>query len=126
MRGGAVHTATNRSGGIQGGISNGEPILFRVAFKPTATISKSQHTVTRAGEETELAARGRHDPCVLPRAVPMVEAMAALVLCDHALRQSVIAGWRAQSAVPPRAIGALRDIPLAAHWRVALSGSVGK
>jgi chorismate synthase len=89
MREGAVHTATNRSGGVQGGISNGEPIVFRVAFKPTATIAKSQKTVTREHEETELAARGRHDPCVLPRAVPMVEAMAALVLCDHALRQSI-------------------------------------
>ena len=81
--------ATNRSGGVQGGISNGEPILFRVAFKPTATIAKAQQTVTREHEETELAARGRHDPCVLPRAVPMVEAMTALVLCDHALRQRV-------------------------------------
>jgi chorismate synthase len=89
MREGAVHTATNRSGGVQGGISNGEPIFFRVAFKPTATIAKSQKTVTRGHEETELAARGRHDPCVLPRAVPMVEAMTALVLCDHALRQAV-------------------------------------
>jgi len=88
MRQGAVHTTSNRSGGVQGGISNSEPIFFRVAFKPTATISKSQHTVTRDHQETELAARGRHDPCVLPRAVPMVEAMAALVLCDHALRQS--------------------------------------
>ena len=102
MRAGAVHTTTNRSGGIQGGISNGEPILFRVAFKPTATIAKSQHTVTRSGEETELAARGRHDPCVLPRAVPMVEAMAALVLCDHALRQSVIASWRAAAGETAR------------------------
>jgi chorismate synthase len=84
---GKVHTKTNLSGGIQGGISNGEPIFFRVAFKPTATIAKKQRTVTVSGEETELVARGRHDPCVLPRAVPMVEAMAALVLCDHALRQ---------------------------------------
>jgi len=89
MREGAVHTRTNRSGGVQGGISNGEPIFFRVAFKPTATIAKTQQTVTREHEETELAARGRHDPCVLPRAVPMVEAMTALVLCDHALRQAV-------------------------------------
>jgi chorismate synthase len=89
MREGNVRTATNRSGGVQGGISNGEPIVFRIAFKPTATIAKSQRTVTREHEETELAARGRHDPCVLPRAVPMVEAMAALVLCDHALRQGV-------------------------------------
>jgi len=86
MREGKVHTKTNRSGGIQGGITNGEPIVFRVAFKPTATIFKPQETVTSTGESVELAARGRHDPCVLPRAVPMVEAMAALVLCDQALR----------------------------------------
>ena len=83
---GAVRTVTNRSGGIQGGISNGENIIIRVAFKPTATIRKEQRTVTREGEETRLAAKGRHDPCVLPRAVPMVEAMVALVLCDHLLR----------------------------------------
>ncbi len=87
MREGQVRTTTNRSGGIQGGITNGEHIFFRVAFKPTATIARAQQTVTAGGEETELRARGRHDPCVLPRAVPMVEAMAALVLCDHALRQ---------------------------------------
>jgi chorismate synthase len=79
-------TRTNRSGGVQGGISNGEMITLRVAFKPTATIGKEQNTVTKAGEETTLAAKGRHDPCVLPRAVPMVEAMVALVLCDHLLR----------------------------------------
>ncbi|MBF2037056.1 MAG: chorismate synthase [Leptolyngbyaceae cyanobacterium T60_A2020_046] len=79
-------TRTNRSGGTQGGISNGEDIVFRVAFKPTATIRKAQNTVTNSGEETVLSARGRHDPCVLPRAVPMVEAMTALVLCDHLLR----------------------------------------
>src|SRR5947207_3214191 len=91
MRAGAVHTTTNHSGGVQGGISNGENILFRVAFKPTSTIAREQRTVTAAGEETTLAARGRHDPCVLPRAVPIVEAMAALVLCDHALRQRAIA-----------------------------------
>jgi chorismate synthase len=90
MRGGKVRTATNYSGGIQGGISNGEDIYFRVAFKPTATIAREQKTVTASREETKLAARGRHDPCVLPRAVPMVEAMAALVLCDHALRQRAI------------------------------------
>ncbi len=83
---GAIRTATNRSGGIQGGISNGEDIVLRVAFKPTATIGKEQRTVTRDAEETTLAAKGRHDPCVLPRAVPMVEAMVALVLCDHLLR----------------------------------------
>lgn len=91
IRDGQVRTTTNRSGGVQGGISNGEPLLFRVAFKPTATIAQSQQTVTASGEETRLAARGRHDPCVLPRAVPMVEAMAALVLIDHALRQRAIA-----------------------------------
>ncbi|WP_026101264.1 chorismate synthase [Synechococcus sp. PCC 7336] len=87
MAGDRFRTATNRSGGIQGGISNGENIVIRVAFKPTATIRKAQNTVTRDGRETVLAARGRHDPCVLPRAVPMVEAMVALVLCDHYLRQ---------------------------------------
>src|SRR6266436_3650007 len=90
MRGGKVRTATNFSGGIQGGISNGEEIYFRVAFKPTATIAREQKTVSATREQTKLAARGRHDPCVLPRAVPMVEAMAALVLCDHALRQRAI------------------------------------
>lgn len=83
---GTVRTVTNRSGGIQGGIANGENIILRVAFKPTATIRKEQRTVTSAGVETILAAKGRHDPCVLPRAVPMVEAMVALVLCDHLLR----------------------------------------
>ncbi|MFM7325968.1 MAG: chorismate synthase, partial [Nodosilinea sp.] len=83
---GTLRTRTNRSGGTQGGISNGENIIIRVAFKPTATIRKAQNTVTSAGEATVLAAKGRHDPCVLPRAVPMVEAMAALVLCDHLLR----------------------------------------
>ena len=91
MREGAVRTTTNHSGGVQGGISNGEDIFFRVAFKPTSTIAREQKTVTASGEETTLAARGRHDPCVLPRAVPIVEAMAALVLCDHALRQRAIA-----------------------------------
>ena len=85
-----VRTTSNRSGGVQGGISNGENIVFRVAFKPTATIAREQKTVTEAKEETTLAARGRHDPCVLPRAVPMVEAMATLVLCDHALRQRAV------------------------------------
>ncbi|NEO26539.1 MAG: chorismate synthase [Kamptonema sp. SIO4C4] len=83
---GKIRTTTNHSGGIQGGISNGEPIIMRAAFKPTATIGQEQKTVTSTGQETTLAARGRHDPCVLPRAVPMVEAMVALVLCDHLLR----------------------------------------
>jgi len=90
-RGGRISTRTNFSGGIQGGISNGEEIYFRVAFKPTATIAREQDSVTSSGKKTKLAARGRHDPCVLPRAVPMVEAMTALVLCDHALRQKAIA-----------------------------------
>jgi chorismate synthase len=83
---GEIRTVTNRSGGIQRGISNGENIIIRVAFKPTATIRKEQKTVTKEGEETLLSGKGRHDPCVLPRAVPMVDAMVALVLCDHLLR----------------------------------------
>ncbi len=87
MRGGKVRTVTNNSGGIQGGISNGEPIYFRVAFKPVATVMHEQQTVDINLKNTTLKGRGRHDPCVLPRAVPMVEAMAALVLADHALRQ---------------------------------------
>jgi len=85
-----VSTATNRSGGIQGGISNGMPILVRAAFKPTATILHEQHTVMTSHENTTLSGRGRHDPCVLPRAVPIVEAMVALVLVDHALRQRAL------------------------------------
>jgi chorismate synthase len=90
MEGTRVRTRTNRSGGVQGGISNGETVYFRVAFKPTATIMREQHTVTVHHEDTTLQGRGRHDPCVLPRAVPMVEAMAALVLADHALRHEAI------------------------------------
>src|SRR6266478_10137028 len=90
MRAGKIRTATNNSGGVQGGISNGEEIYFRVAFKPTATIALQQKTVTTSREQTKLSARGRHDPCVLPRAVPIVEAMAALVLCDHALRHQAL------------------------------------
>ena len=83
----SVVTDTNRSGGIQGGISNGMPIFVRAAFKPVATVMTEQRTVTTDHENTTLAGRGRHDACVLPRAVPMVEAMVALTLCDHALRQ---------------------------------------
>jgi chorismate synthase len=86
-KGGKVFTTTNRSGGIQGGISNGETIYFRTAFKPVATVMQEQDTVDLDFKNTTLKARGRHDPCVLPRAVPMVEAMTALVLIDHALRQ---------------------------------------
>jgi chorismate synthase len=85
---GGVGTATNRSGGIQGGVSNGEEIFFNVAFKPVATIMKPQATVDLAGHATELTGKGRHDPCVLPRAVPIVEAMAALVLIDHWMRNA--------------------------------------
>ena len=92
MDGENVRTRTNRSGGIQGGISNGEEIVFRVAFKPTATVLREQKTVTNTGEDTTLAARGRHDACVLPRAVPMVEAMVHLVLADHFLRQRAMRG----------------------------------
>ena len=84
---GAIGTRSNRSGGIQGGISNGEPITVRIAFKPTATIMQPQDTVDAAGNATVLEPKGRHDPCVLPRAVPIVEAMLALVLADHCLRQ---------------------------------------
>ena len=87
MEGQRVRTRTNRSGGIQGGMSNGEDILFRVAFKPTATIMKPQETVSVEYKDTELTGRGRHDACVLPRAVPIVEAMTWLVLCDQFLRQ---------------------------------------
>lgn len=90
-RDGRVRTVTNRSGGVQGGISNGEELVFRVAFKPTATILQLQATVDLAGEPTELMGRGRHDPCVVPRAVPIVEAMTALVLVDHWMR------WTAQT-----------------------------
>ena len=90
LRQGQIKTSTNRSGGVQGGITNGEPIIFRVAFKPTATIASAQKTVSQNKKAAILKARGRHDPCVLPRAVPIVEAMANLVLMDHWLR------WKAQ------------------------------
>lgn len=89
---GRVRTVTNHSGGVQGGISNGETISFRVAFKPVATVMHEQDTVDNDFKNTTLKGRGRHDPCVLPRAVPMVEAMAALVLVDHALRQKAQCG----------------------------------
>ena len=83
---GQVSTQTNNSGGIQGGISNGMPIEFTVAFKPVATIMHNQQTVDAEGNAAEIAGKGRHDPCVVPRAVPIVEAMAALVIADHLLR----------------------------------------
>jgi chorismate synthase len=85
-KGNRIGTTDNRSGGIQGGISNGEDIYFRVAFKPVATLMKKQITLNAEGEQEEMTGKGRHDPCVLPRAVPIVEAMAALVLADHLLR----------------------------------------
>ncbi|HMP72132.1 MAG TPA: chorismate synthase [Kiritimatiellia bacterium] len=87
MKSGRLGTVTNRSGGIQGGISNGEPILFRIAFKPPATIGKAQPTVDFEGKDLVLEAKGRHDPCVVPRAIPIVETMAALVLLDMAMIQ---------------------------------------
>ena len=87
---GKIRTRTNFSGGIQGGISNGETIWFKVAFKPVASIRKSQETVNISGEPQELSVKGRHDPCVVPRAVPIVEAMAALVIVDHCLRSQTI------------------------------------
>jgi chorismate synthase len=90
MRDGVIRTKSNHSGGVQGGISNGEDIVFRVAFKPTATIISTQETVTNKGEPTTLQGKGRHDACVLPRAVPIVEAMATLVLTDHFLRQRAL------------------------------------
>jgi chorismate synthase len=83
-----VTTKTNFSGGIQGGISNGMDITFKVAFKPVATIMRDQDTLNQAGEETTISGKGRHDPCVVPRAVIIIEAMAALVIADHFLRQN--------------------------------------
>jgi chorismate synthase len=87
--GGRIRTKTNHSGGVQGGISNGEDIYFNVAFKPVATIMQDQHTVDKDGNEAVVSGKGRHDPCVVPRAVPIVEAMAALVLVDFLLRAKV-------------------------------------
>mmetsp|Transcript_29662 Transcript_29662/g.76129 ORF Transcript_29662/g.76129 Transcript_29662/m.76129 type:complete len:242 (-) Transcript_29662:316-1041(-) len=103
---GQTRTRSNRSGGVQGGISNGEDIIVRLAFKPTSTIARKQNTVTRDGKEVELLARGRHDPCVVPRAVPMVEAMVALVLADHLLQHV------AQCEILPRDNGASSTIRL--------------
>jgi chorismate synthase len=87
---GRIRTLTNHSGGIQGGISNGEPIYFRVAFKPVATIMMDQYSVNEKGDKITVSGKGRHDPCVVPRAVPIVEAMAAIVLLDFYLRNQVI------------------------------------
>jgi chorismate synthase len=86
---GIIRTKTNHSGGVQGGISNGEDIYFNVAFKPVATIMQDQQTVDKEGNDATVSGKGRHDPCVVPRAVPIVEAMAALVLVDFLLRNQV-------------------------------------
>ncbi len=91
---GSIGTESNRHGGMLGGISSGQSIICRAAVKPTSSLPQPQRTVTRAGEPTEIATRGRHDPCLLPRFVPMAEAMVALVLVDHWLR------WRAQCGLP--------------------------
>ena len=88
--GGRINTRSNHSGGIQGGISNGQDIYFRVAFKPVATILRAQPTVDDQGHDTELTVSGRHDPCVLPRAVPVVEAMAAMTLLDYYLQNKTV------------------------------------
>lgn len=98
---GRILTTSNHSGGVQGGISNGAPLLFRVAFKPVATIARTQHSVTSSGAPADIQASGRHDPCVLPRAVPLVTAMAQLVLADHALRAHTSQLSALQGALPP-------------------------
>lgn len=90
IKNGKVQTETNNAGGVVGGISNGETIYFRVAFKPVSTIKKEQKTIDREKEVVNLATAGRHDPCVLPRAVPIIDAMAALVIMDHFLRQNIM------------------------------------
>ncbi len=94
---GEITTKTNFSGGIQGGISNGMPIYFKVAFKPVSTLQKKQESVDSEGQKTSLAVKGRHDPCVLPRAVPIVEAMTSLVIADHLLRNNVYTGDQSQT-----------------------------
>ncbi|MGJ3242327.1 MAG: chorismate synthase [Opitutales bacterium] len=100
---GGIRTATNRSGGVQGGITNGEDLYFNVAFKPTATIRQAQATVDASGQATSIEGKGRHDPCVVPRAVPIVESMAALVLIDHWMRHQAQTGsFPADGAQPDR------------------------
>lgn len=101
---GGIRTATNRSGGIQGGISNGEEIVFRVAFKPTATILQKQETVDQSGNPVLLQGKGRHDPCVVPRAVVIVESMAALVLADHWMRHFAQTQSFARALTEPEAM----------------------
>jgi chorismate synthase len=90
---GAISTASNRHGGMLGGISSGMPIILRAAIKPTSSLSKPQQTVDSQGRETTIRTKGRHDPCLLPRFVPMGEAMTALVLVDHLLRQRAQRGF---------------------------------
>jgi chorismate synthase len=92
MKGSQLGTLTNYSGGIQGGISNGEPIVFRTAFKPPATIGKEQITTDFSGKETVLVAKGRHDPCVVPWVIPIIESMVAIVLTDYVFRQQARMG----------------------------------
>eukprot|EP00884_Botryococcus_braunii_P021390 jgi/Botrbrau1/7935/Bobra.9_2s0094.1 len=116
MDNGQVRTRTNRSGGIQGGLANGEVIVAKVAFKPTSTISRKQTTVSRDGKEVELRARGRHDPCVVPRAVPMVEAMVALVLADQLMQHY------AQCELLPRDSAVTPDAKVAIQFRQVQSG----
>jgi chorismate synthase len=111
---GRTRTRTNRSGGVQGGISNGENIIVRVAFKPTSTIGREQNTVSREGEETTIRGKGRHDPCVLPRAVPMVESMIALVLVDALMQQQAQCGLFPepdQGALGANELGKKLDLP---------------
>lgn len=108
---GRTRTKSNRSGGIQGGISNGETIVLRVAFKPTSTIGQLQNTVTREGEETTLRGKGRHDPCVLPRAVPMVESMVALTVADHIMQHHAQCGLLPLPAAEGPGLNPLGKVP---------------
>ncbi|KAK9865671.1 hypothetical protein WJX84_008404 [Apatococcus fuscideae] len=116
MADGEVRTRTNRSGGVQGGLSNGEDIVMRVAFKPTSTIARRQNTVSREGQDVELLAKGRHDPCVVPRAVPMVEAMVAITLADQLLQHF------AQCELLPRAGAVGADTRVANQFRAGQNG----
>lgn len=100
MKGDKMGTATNRSGGVQGGISNGESIIIRIAFKPPATIAKAQPTCDMAGGDQSLAAKGRHDPCVVNRAIPIVEAMASMTILDAYLMQK----QRMAMTLPPQGV----------------------
>ncbi|KAJ1939347.1 bifunctional chorismate synthase/riboflavin reductase [NAD(P)H] aro2, partial [Kickxella alabastrina] len=107
---GGLRTRTNHSGGIQGGISNGQNIYFRVAFKPAATISQDQRTATYDGRDGVLAARGRHDPCVVSRAVPIVETMAAVVLMDAVVQQNARTATRSLLAPVPAELKGIKPV----------------